>query len=53
MSRYLYKNPEYKNIEDGDSYIFYSANGEFSYDAPRMYFLIIYNYVINKWRKTP
>jgi len=39
----IYKNPEYKNIEDGDSYIFYSANGEFSYDAPRMYFLIIYN----------
>ena len=39
----IYKNPEYKNIEDGDSYIFYSANGEFNYDAPRMYFLIIYN----------
>ncbi len=39
----IYKNPEYKNIEDGDSYIFYSANGEFSYEAPRMYFLIIYN----------
>ena len=39
----IYKNPEYKNIEDEDSYIFYSANGEFSYDAPRMYFLIIYN----------
>lgn len=39
----IYKNPEYKNIEDGDSYIFYSANGEFSYDAPKMYFLVMYN----------
>lgn len=39
----IYKNPEYNNIEDGDSYIFYSANGEFSYDAPKMYFLVMYN----------
>ena len=39
----IYKNPEYNNIEDGDSYIFYSANGEFNYDAPKMYFLVMYN----------
>lgn len=39
----IYKNPEYNNIEDGDSYIFYSANGEFNYDAPQMYFLVMYN----------
>lgn len=38
----IYKNPEYKKIEDGDSYIYYSSSGEFNYDTPQMYFLVIY-----------
>lgn len=38
----IYKNPEYKKIEDGNSYIYYSSSGEFNYDTPQMYFLVIY-----------
>ena len=41
-NRLIYGNPQYNNIKDGDTYIFYSPNGEFDYNNINMYFLIIY-----------
>ncbi len=41
-NRLIYSNPQYNNIKDGDTYIFYSPNGEFDYNSINMYFLIIY-----------
>lgn len=38
----IYNNQSYLNIKDGDNYIFYTIDGEFDYDIPNMYFLIIY-----------
>ena len=41
-NRLIYSNPQYNNIKDGDTYIFYSSNGEFDYRLINMYFLVIY-----------